>query len=91
MARSNIKPLGDNVLVEIQEVKKKTQQGIYLPETASEETPQKGKVVAIGDSSEIKVKEGQTVFFKQYSTTEIKEDEKKYLIVKNEDILAVLE
>lgn len=91
MRKTNIRPLGDNVLVEPQEAKKKTEQGIYLPESASGETPQEGKVVAIGDSEEIKVKKGQVVVFKRYGGTDIKSDDRKYVILKNEDILAVVE
>lgn len=91
MERTNVKPLGDNVLIEPQETKKKTAQGIYLPETSSGETPQEGKIIAIGDSKEIKVKKGKTVIFRRYSGTDIKIDDKKYIILKNEDILAVVE
>ncbi|HAI73827.1 MAG TPA: co-chaperone GroES [Candidatus Moranbacteria bacterium] len=91
MEKTNVKPLGDNVLVEPQEAKKKTEQGIYLPDDASGETPQEGKIIAIGDSKEIKVKKGQTVIFKRYGGTDIKINDKKYIILKNEDILAIVE
>ena len=91
MEKNNVKPLGDNVLVEIQEAKKKTDQGIYLPDTADRETPQEGKIVAIGDSKEIKVKKNQIVIFKQYGGTDIKINGKKFIILKNEDILAIVE
>lgn len=87
----NVKPLGENVLVEPMLAKKKTEHGIYLPETSSKEMPQEGKVVAVGDSEDIKVKKGQIVIFRKYSGTEIKADEKELMIIKNEDILAVIE
>lgn len=88
---ANIKPLGENVLVEpLKADKKKTETGIYLPENAAEEKPQEGKVIAIGESKEIKVKKGQTVVYNRYGGTEVKIGEKEYLIVKNEDILAVI-
>lgn len=91
MAKTNIKPLGENVLVEPMQAKKKTEHGIYLPETSSKEMPQEGKVIAVGDSKDIKVKKGQVVIFRKYSGTEIKADEKELMIIKNEDILAVIE
>jgi len=78
------------VLIKIEkEEKKKTDSGIFLPESASEEKSQTGKVIAVGDSDKIKVKKGQKVIFKEFSGTEIEEG--KYLMVKSEDILAVVE
>jgi len=91
MEKNNVKPLGENVLIEPVEIKNKTAQGIYLPESNEKETPQEGKVLALGDAKEIKVKKGQTVIFRNYSGTSIKANGKKYIIVKNEDILAVIE
>jgi chaperonin GroES len=91
MEKTQVRPLGENVLIEPQEAKKKTAQGIYLPESASGETPQEGKVIAVGESKDIKVKKGQTVIFRRYGGTDIKMGEKKYIILKNEDILAVVE
>jgi len=73
MNESTIKPLEDYVLIKIEkEEKKKTDSGIFLPESASEEKSQTGKVIAVG-----------------FSGTEIEEG--KYLMVKSEDILAVVE
>jgi len=90
MSKKIIKPLEDYVLIEIEkEEKKKTDSGIFLPESASEEKSQIGKVVATGDSDKIKVKKNQKVIFKEFSGTEIEEG--KYLMVKSEDILAVIE
>ncbi len=91
MEKTNVKPLGENVLVETQEVKTKTATGLYLPESNEKETPKEGRVMAIGESKEIKVKYGQLVIFRQYSGTDIKVNGKKYILVKNEDILAVVE
>lgn len=91
MEKTNIKPLGENVLIEPQEVKKKTEQGIYLPETSSGENPQEGKVIAIGEDEKIKVKKGQMVIFRRYGGADIKINDKKYLLLKNEDILAIIE
>ncbi len=91
MEKTNIRPLGENVLIEPQEVKKKTAQGIYLPETGSEETPQEGKVIAVGESEKIQVKKGQKIIYRKYSGTDIEANGKKYIILKNEDVLAVIE
>ncbi len=91
MEKTNVKPLGENVLIETQETKTKTTTGIYLPESSEKETPKEGKIVAIGDDKEIKVKKGQVVIFRQYSGTDVKINDKKYILIKNEDILAVIE
>lgn len=90
MKKDIILPLGENVLIKPEKSGKKTDTGIYLPESASEERPQEGKVVAIGDNKEIKVKKNQKVIFKKYSGNEIEISGEKYLIIKNEDILAVI-
>lgn len=91
MKAEKIKPLGKNVLVKPLEVAKQTESGIYLPDTASEEKPQEGVVVAIGDSEKITVKKNQTIIYTRYSGTEFKVGEEDYLLVKNEDILAIVE
>ena len=89
----NIKPLGENVLVKIIKANSnsKTKSGIFLPETASADRPQEGKVLAIGKSDKIQVKKGQTVVFAKYSGTEIKIENEECLILKAEDILAIVE
>ncbi len=91
-----IKPLSDNILIQPL-AEKKTPSGIVIPETAKEK-PQEGKVVAVGpgryeDGELIKpeVKKGDKVMYKKWGGNEIKVDGKEYLIVKSEDILAVLE
>ena len=91
MEKTKVKPLGENVLIETQEMKAKTATGIYLPESSEKETPKEGKVIAIGESKDIKVKKGQTVIFRQYSGTDIKVGDKKYILIKNEDVLAIIE
>ena len=91
MKEITVKPLGENVLVKPEKADKKTKSGIYLPENASEERPQEGKVIAIGDSEKIKVKKNQRVIYNRYSGTEVKIDNEGYLIVKNNEILAVIE
>ncbi len=91
MAKTNIKPLGDNVLVAPEKAEEKTEAGIFLPENASKEQPQQGLVIAVGDGEKIVVKKGQTVIYKRYGGTEVKEGDQEYLLVEAEDILAVVE
>ena len=77
----------------------KTKSGILLPDSASKERPEQGKVVAVGPGKKNKqgqiiplsVKVGQKVLFKKYSSNEIKVEEKEYLIIEEDDILAVIE
>ncbi|MCX6763343.1 MAG: co-chaperone GroES [Candidatus Moranbacteria bacterium] len=90
MKKENIQPLGENILVKPMEAETKTKSGIVIPETAKEDRPQQGKVMAVGDDKKIKVKKGQIVIFAKYGGTEIKVAGQEYLIVKNEDILAVV-
>lgn len=92
-----IQPLADRIMVEVLEAKEMTKGGIVLPDTAKEK-PQEAKVVAIGKgkvSDEGKpippeVKVGDKVLFGKYSGTEITIDGNEYLILKEEDILAIL-
>ena len=89
MSKTNIQPLGENVLIEPAKTDTKTASGIVLPD-ASGEKPQEGLVVAIGEDKKIKVKAGQKVIYSKYSGNEIKMNDKEYLLVKNEDILAIV-
>ena len=89
--KKSVKPLGENVLVKIIKEDTKTKSGIVLPETATQEKPQEGRVVALGEDKKIKVKKGQKVIFAKYSGTELKISGEEYLILKNEDILAIVE
>lgn len=83
-----IKPLADRVVAVRQQAQTKTASGIYLPET-SKEKPAMASVVAIGpDVKNVKV--GDTIVYKDYSTTELKLDGTDYLIVNEEDVLATL-
>lgn len=91
MSKTNVRPLGENVLIRPEKAEKKTDAGIFLPETASEERPQQGRVVAIGDSEKITVKKGQTVIYTRYGGTEVKIDGEEHLLVEIKDVLAVVE
>lgn len=84
----NIQPLGDRVVLQQVAAEETTKSGIILPESAKEK-PAEGKVMAIGkDVSE--VQKGDTVLYGQYGPTEIKIDGEEYMVVKEEDILAVI-
>ena len=88
----NIKPLSDRVLVEPVAAETQTASGIYIPETAKEK-PQKGKVVAVGSGKkdhEMTVKVGDTVLYGKYSGTELKLEGTEYLMMREDDILAVV-
>ena len=93
-----VKPLDDRVLVKPLEAEEKTSGGIVIPDTAKEK-PQRGKVVAVGpgkllDSGErapLAVKKGDLVLFGKYSGTEIKIDGDEHSIMRENEILAILE
>lgn len=90
--RIMIKPLADRVLIEPKEAETKTASGIFIPDTAKEK-PQQGTVLAAGPGKKdepMEVKVGDVVLYGKYSGTEVTVDEKKYLIVKQSDILAIL-
>lgn len=92
-----VKPLADNILIEPLEKEQTTPSGIVIPDTAKEK-PQEGKVIAVGpgrleEGKRIKpgIKEGDTVIYKKWGGNEVKVDGKDMLLVKEEDILAVVE
>lgn len=87
-----IKPLADRVLIEPKEAETKTAAGIYIPDTAKEK-PQQGTVIAVGSGKKdepMEVKKCDQVLYGKYSGTEVTVDDKKYLIVRQSDILAIL-
>jgi chaperonin GroES len=96
--KSKIRPLQDRLIVERLDSEEKTASGLYIPDSAKEK-PQQGKVVAIGKGKvrddgtvqPLDLKEGDKILFGKYSGTEIKIDEKDYLIMREEDVLGVLE
>ena len=85
-----IKPIGERILVKIQESEEKTASGIIIPQTAQEKT-QEGIVVAIGDDESIKVKKDERIMYDKYAGTALKIDGEDHLILKMSDILAILE
>lgn len=93
-----LKPLGDRVVIELVEAEEKTASGIVLPDTAKEK-PQEGKVVAVGtgrvlDNGErvsLEVSVGDRIIFSKYAGTELKYEGTEYLILRESDILAIVE
>jgi len=87
-----IKPIGERVLIEALEAETKTAGGIIIPDNAQEK-PQQGVVIAVGDgTAEVKLtlKAGDKVLYGKYSGTEITFEGKKYMIMKESDVLAVI-
>ncbi len=93
----NLKPLGDRLVVEPRERESTTASGLVLPETAKEK-PQEGEVIAVGPGRrdddgkriEMDVKVGDIVLYAKYGGTEVKIDDKKVLILKESDVLAIV-
>lgn len=94
-----LKPLGNRVILKPVSQEEKTKSGIIIPSTVDKEKPEQGEVLAVGPGKMSKdgkripldVKAGDKVLFSKYSPTEVKIDEKEYLVVLDEDILAVIE
>lgn len=93
-----IRPLGDRVLVKRVEAEEKTKGGIVLPDTAKEK-PKEGKVISVGSGRitdkgtriPITIKEGYRILFSSYAGTDVKIEGEEYLILKEEDILGIIE
>ena len=88
----NIKPLSDRVIVEPAAAETQTASGIFIPDTAKEK-PQKGIILAVGNGKKdepMTVKVGDTVLYGKYAGTELKLEGKDYLIMREDDILAII-
>jgi chaperonin GroES len=93
-----IKPLDDRILVQQSEAEEKTAGGIVLPDSAKEK-PQRGKAIECGPGKlldcggrgEMCVKKGDEIYYAKYAGTEIEIDKKKYVILRESDILAIVE
>ncbi len=94
----NVKPLGEKIMIKRVEAESKTAGGIVLPDSAKEK-PKEGKVIALGDGKLLKngdrakfqVKKGDRVLFTSYGGTEVKIDGEEFLLMSEEDILAVID
>jgi chaperonin GroES len=96
---TNVRPLNDKVLIERAKAEEKTKGGIILPDS-SKEKPKEGKIVAVGrgrlntETGEwlpFQVKKGDKILFKSYAGTDVKIDGKDYILMSEEEILAVIE
>ncbi|MCH5150043.1 MAG: co-chaperone GroES [Spirochaetales bacterium] len=85
----NVKPLGERVLIKVKASEEKTSGGLIIPQ-ASQEKTQEGTVTAIGESDKITVKVGDNVMYDKYAGTSLKINGEDYLIIKAEEILAVI-
>jgi chaperonin GroES len=93
-----VKPLHDHIVVKAEKEEVRTKSGIVIPDTAKEK-PEQGKVIAVGPGevlssgqrAPMSVKVGDTVLFKKYSPDEIKVGDAEYLVIREKDVLAVLE
>ena len=97
MAKVNIKPLEDRVLIQIKEAESTTASGLVIPDSAKEK-PQEGVVIAAGpgrfdgdDRVPTDIKVGDTVVFSKYGGTELKYDGEEYLLLNSRDVLAIIE
>jgi chaperonin GroES len=94
---TSLKPLGDRVVVQPKSREETTRSGIVLPDTASEK-PQEGKVLSVGPGRlldngkrvDMEVKAGDSVLFAKYAGTEVKLDGQDYLVIRESDLLAVM-
>lgn len=94
----NLKPLNDRVIVKPKDAVEKSKGGVILPETASKEKPVEGTVIAAGPGkltddgkrTPLEVKSNDKIIFSKYAGTEIKVEEESYLILREEDILAII-
>ncbi|HET6872711.1 MAG TPA: co-chaperone GroES [Sporolactobacillaceae bacterium] len=92
-----LRPLGDRLIIELVQQEEKTASGIVLPDSAKEK-PQEGRVVAVGtgrvaDNGErvaLEVAEGDRIIFSKYAGTEVKYEGKEYLILRQDDVLAIV-
>jgi len=84
-----IQPLGDRILLKITESETKTRGGLYIPDSAKEKT-QQAEVVAIGDAEEITVKVGDIVLYDKYAGTNITIEKVEHLVVRIDDIIALV-
>lgn len=93
-----IRPLSDRIVVEPREIETKTAGGIVIPDTADKDKPIQGTVIAIGSGKYVdgklqplQVKVGDKILFGKYAGTNVKLDEQEYLVMREEDVMGVLE
>lgn len=98
-SKTKIRPLGNRLVVEPEKQEEQTESGIVIPESAKEESPEQGTVLAVGpgrmgddgNRQKPEVSKGDKVIFKKYAPTEIEVGEEEYFILDEGDVLAILE
>lgn len=97
-ASPKIRPLSDRIVIEPMEFETKTAGGIYIPDTADKDKPMQGTVIAIGTGryvdgkmQPLQVKIGDRVLFGKYAGTSVKLSTKEFLVMREEDVMGVLE
>lgn len=98
MSKNTIRPLADRVVVEPSEAETKTAGGIVIPDTADKDKPVRGVVIAVGTGKYVdgkiqplQVKVGEKILFGKYAGTNVKLSDKEYLVMREEDIMGVIE
>ena len=94
-----LRPLGDHIIVKPLSAEEKSVSGIIIPETIDKERPERGEVIAVGPGrmlenssrSTMEVKPGDKVVFKKYAPDEVKIGKEEYLVIKMDDIMAIIE
>jgi len=96
---SHLTPIGDHIIVKAVKTEKMSPSGIIIPETVDKERPERGEVIAVGPGRDLEngtkssmpVSVGQVVLFKKYSPDEIKIDNEEFLVIRAEDVMAIVE
>ena len=94
----NLRPLADRIVVEAQQAASQTPGGIYIPDSAGKDSPVEGKVLAVGTGrcvdgkiQPLQIKVGERVLFGKYAGTNVKLNQKEYLVMREEDIIGVID
>lgn len=95
----NLKPIGGHVILKPADAETTTASGIIIPDTAKQDRPERGEIVAVGPGAlnergervPVEVSVGQTVLFKKYAADEVELNGQKYLVISHDDVMAVIE
>jgi chaperonin GroES len=99
MSKPKIQPVNDYILIEPEKAEEQTASGIFIPDTADKEKPQKAKVVAVGPGklgkdgkhAPLSVKAGDTILYSKYGPTEVKLGKDEYFFIQDSDVIAILD
>lgn len=95
----NLRPIGDHIIVKVASKEETSASGIIIPDTVDKERPEKGEVISVGPGkmlengslSQMSVKQGDEVVFKKYAPDEIEVEDEEYLVIRMDDVMAVIE